>query len=159
MHGKALFIDFAIFQRDRLSTNPAALGSTNRRYFHLEPLPRRGGFYGLPRHYVRTATLSVRSRTFREFACKKTVNLYREANAISPQAVKWAGGPTVARTNASPEPDGSSSRDVILKGGKAAVRDPMTASGFDVVDRNSLGARSVPVRLCEYSLSGMTGLA
>jgi hypothetical protein len=49
--------------------------------------------------------------------------------------------------------DDSPTGDVILNGGEAAVRDRTTASGFDVVDGNSLGARSVSVRLCEYSLN------
>jgi len=37
----------------------------------------------------------------------------------------------------------------MLNGGEAAVRDRTTARGFDAVDRNFLGARSVLVGLFE----------
>jgi len=37
----------------------------------------------------------------------------------------------------------------MLNGGEAAVGDHTTARGFDAVDRNFLGARSVLVGLCE----------
>jgi len=52
-----------------------------------------------------------------------------------------------------PNRDDSPPVIVILNGGEAAVRDRTTARGFDVVDGNSLGAGSVPVRLWEYSLN------